>query len=220
MVTLVAVGALAAGTLATSATGAAKSATKKFVKRKFNVALQMATQTAARVGYDAVEDEQMPDTSGGFVALATASVTAPTPGFLVLHGTSDTYNFFGPEVVLCDLAVNGAQVPSSLHFAELDFGSFQEDDTAGDGEAPMYVNGEEDCATHAVVPVGAGTHTVAYRTVNEFSDTSYDASVVSAVYVPFGGTGAPPRLTAPDPAHEVTYEEALAERGMQPPVRP
>ncbi|MDQ4005194.1 MAG: hypothetical protein M3135_02690, partial [Actinomycetota bacterium] len=159
-------------------------------------------------------------TTGGFASLATTSVTAPAPGFLVLHGTSDTWNYNGVEIVLCDLAVNGAQVPSSLHYAELDFGSYQDNDSFDDQEAPIYVNAEEDCATHAVVPVAAGTHTVAYRTATQWSDTSYDASVVSAVYVPFGGTGAPPRLAPLDPSEEITYEEALEDRGMEAPARP
>jgi len=226
-------GALTLGVLATfgaaalisnaGAVAEKKEASKKFVKQRINkaaAALETAdAQTSGRVGYGAVTALQVPNTAGGFVALATATVTAPAPGFLILHGTSDTYNVFGFEIVLCDLTLNGTRVPASLHFTEIDTNTGQDPDSNGDDEELFSVNTEEDCATHAVAPVPAGTHTVAYRTDNALDDTSHENSVVSALFVPFGGSGAPPRSVNAEAGDEISYEEALARRGLDPPVR-
>ena len=68
------------------------------------------------------------------------------------------------------------------------------------------VNQEEDCSTNAVVPVSAGTHKVELELISAGSNTSSNDRVLSAIYIPFGGTGASPSSAAIFSAREKTPE--------------
>lgn len=125
-------------------------------------------------------DSPLPDGQDGTVA--TTNITAPAPGFLVITAGSDLFNFDQFDKVTCFIEVDGTQAPGSEMIIDLN----------GDAE----VNEEEDCSTNAVVAVSAGQHAVDLEADVGRPGTKFDQTALSAIYVPFGSTGAPPSQAA------------------------
>lgn len=130
----------------------------------------------------------------------TTSITAPTAGFLVIDASSDVFNKFTSTFATCFIRVDGTvDVPS---------------------DRAMQLNGttnnEEDCATNTVVPVAAGVHTVNLEAgFISSADTTFDESTLTALFVPFSGSGATPTAAAIANAEEAR-EAKLAVEGSQP----
>jgi hypothetical protein len=138
---------------------------------------------------------QSPLTSGAAGPVATTTINAPTAGFLVIDAGVDTWNFAERATVLCYIQIdnNSSFVPGSIRFAEIN----------GD----VGLNRDEDCSTNAVVPVAAGTHTVDFEGTPGSATTNWGQTALSAIYVPFNGTGAPPSSTAVTTADSAAQEE-------------
>ena len=121
--------------------------------------------------------------------MATATIEAPASGFLVIDAGSDVGDTHSSHLVVCHIEVDNARASGSERRMELD---------AGAAEAG---NREEDCSTNAVVPIAAGMHTVDLEGAgSEF--TYWGDTALSAIYVPFDGTGAPPSSDAISAAQE------------------
>jgi hypothetical protein len=116
-------------------------------------------------------------TSNGTVA--TTTINAPASGFLVITAGSDLSNLEESAVVGCRILVDNVYGSGSQRYMRLN---------ASQG----HVNEEEDCSTNAVVPVQAGTHTVVLNADNDAPHTKFGETALSAIYVPFNGTGATP----------------------------
>jgi|SRR5215207_1503881 len=122
-----------------------------------------------------------PLTTGIGGTVATTMINAPSPGFLVIDAGVENWNFTGGGVVRCHIRVDNVFAYGSQRFME--------HNVAGG-------NRDENCSTNTVVPVGAGTHTVDLLGNSDSSGTNWGETALSAIYVPFGGTGAPPASTA------------------------
>jgi hypothetical protein len=116
-------------------------------------------------------------TSNGTVA--TTTINAPASGFLVITAGSDLSNLEESAAVGCRILVDNVYGSGSQRYMRLN---------ASQG----HVNEEEDCSTNAVVPVQAGTHTVVLNADNDAPHTKFGETALSAIYVPFNGTGATP----------------------------
>lgn len=135
---------------------------------------------APRVAYGIDTTDTAP--TGNPAVLAQATITAPAAGLLVLQGSADLYNSTGSEPTLsCYLRLDATDLESSRRNMELNF----------------QYNSEENCETHTVVPVQKGSHAVQLRGTSSFLDTNWDNRVVSAMWVPYGATGARPRSFTP-----------------------
>jgi hypothetical protein len=185
----VAVASALAGSILVSPVGAhVTTGVKHLIKhmKKSFYTKQQADARTLRVAYG-IDNTDTAPTSNPAV-LTQTTITAPAPGFLVIQGSADVYNSTGPEPVLsCYIRLNSTDLESSRRSLELNFSS----------------NSEEDCETHTVAPVPAGNHAVQLRASSSFVDTNYDNKVVSAMWIPFGATGASPTefgLLRPDRA--------------------
>lgn len=116
------------------------------------------------------------DGANGTVARTT--IQAPAPGFLVIDASADVTNSFEQEVYECSVQVDDVTAPGSLRGMALNpFSS--------------SLNSEENCSTNAVVPVSAGTHTVDLEaTLVSAPRTNWKDTALSAIYIPFDGSGA------------------------------
>lgn len=147
----------------------------KHMKKRFYTKVQ-TEKLAPRVAYGIDNTDTAPTSSPA--VLTQTTISAPAPGFLVIQGSADVYNSIGEEpVVSCYIRLNATDLESSRRDLELNFNT----------------NSEEDCETHTVAPVAAGDHSVQLRASSSFVDTNYDNKVVSAMWIPFGATGAPPK---------------------------
>ena len=124
--------------------------------------------------------------------VATTTIGAPAPGFLVIDTSSDVFNDIESDFLRCFIEVDNALVSGSVRYMELN-------DTQG-------VNREENCSTNAVVPVSAGTRTVDLGGDVGAPNTTWANTTLSAIYIPFGGTGASPSSAAISSAQEGTLE--------------
>ena len=124
--------------------------------------------------------------------VAATTITALASGFLVIDASSDLGNASDGDLLSCFIEVNNAIAPGSEMEMELN--------------GRNDVNREEDCSTNAVVPVSAGTHRIELELVGAGSNTSSNDRVLSAIYVPFGGTGVSPSSAAIFSAREKTPE--------------
>src|SRR5215211_3138451 len=116
-------------------------------------------------------------TSNGTVA--TTTIDAPASGFLVITAGSDLSNFVESANVSCRILVDNVYGSGSSRSMRLD-------------ASQTHVNEEEDCSTNTVVSVQAGTHTVVLNADNDAPHTKFGETALSAIYVPFNGTGATP----------------------------
>ena len=130
---------------------------------------------------------ESPLTTGIGGTVATTTINAPSPGFLVIDAGVDNWNFSGSGEVHCYIHVDNVYADGSIRFIE--------HNVAGG-------NRDEDCSTNVVVPVGAGTHTVDFVGSADSSATEWGETALSAIYVPFGGTGASPSSAAVSAAQE------------------
>jgi hypothetical protein len=130
---------------------------------------------------------ESPLTTGFGGTVATTTIDAPAPGFLVIDAGVENWNFTGGGVVRCHIRVDTVFAQGSQRFME--------HNVAGG-------NRDENCSTNTVVPVGAGTHTVDLLGGSDSSGTNWGETALSAIYVPFGGTGASPSSAAVSAAQE------------------
>jgi hypothetical protein len=134
----------------------------------------------ARVAHAGVTGLALEGKSGTAVS---TTIQAPATGFLFVQASSDVQRATGGvNAVNCFISLDGTEVRSSEKTIALDGG--------GTG-----VSGESDCATSTTVPVAAGSHTVALVGDLVQTGTIFDEADISALFVPFGGTGAPPTST-------------------------
>jgi hypothetical protein len=134
----------------------------------------------ARVAHVGVTGLALEGKSGTAVS---TTIQAPATGFLLITASSDVQRALGGvNAVNCFISLDGTEVRSSERTIALD----------GSGTG---VQGESDCATSATVPVAAGTHTVALVADLVATGTLFDEADISALFVPFDGTGAPPTST-------------------------
>jgi hypothetical protein len=131
--------------------------------------------------------------TGGTVA--TTTINAPSPGFLVIDAGVELWNPQEIGLVNCFIEVDNSYADGSVRFMEHNVG-----------------NQDENCSTNTVVPVGAGTHTVDLEGSAASSTTRWTDTALSAIYVPFGGTGAPPASTAVSAAQSQEEPQALESR--------
>lgn len=151
----------------------------KHLKKQFIVRKELP-EIVPRVAYGIDNTDVTPTTSPA--VLTQTTITAPAPGFLVIQGSADVYNSTGNEPdYTCYIRLDNTDLESSRRRMELNVAS----------------NSEENCETHTVAPVQAGTHSVQLRATSSFIDTSYDNKVVSAMWIPFGAAGGPPTAFTP-----------------------
>jgi hypothetical protein len=133
-------------------------------------------------------DSTLPDGTNGRVA--TTKINAPSKGFLVIDASSDFSSpDLGPAAITfsCFIKVDNTSASGSERHMELDHD----------------VNREEDCSTHAVVPVLAGKHTVDLKQTGPSTGIEYGDTVLSAIYIPFDKNGTQPFIDLPtSPAGE------------------
>jgi hypothetical protein len=113
--------------------------------------------------------------AGGFGDVLVTNLTAPTAGFLVITATVDAVDTSSFVSLSCHLRVDGIGVAGTLMIGEIN----------GD----QQVNEDEDCTTHGVAEVGAGDHTISLRLDTLELSTDLGEGSLSAVFVPFDGTG-------------------------------
>lgn len=139
----------------------------------------------------------LPDGTNGTVA--TTSINAPASGFLVIDAGSDFFNFSGDDTITCFIEVDNARASGSLRYLKHD--------------ANSSVNEDEDCSTSTVVPVAAGNHTVDLEAqVQIGGGTQYGETALSAIYIPFGGSGASPSAAATSAALEQGADQERLQR--------
>jgi hypothetical protein len=130
---------------------------------------------------------ESPLTTGIGGTVATTTINAPSPGFLVIDAGVENWNFVASGVVRCHIRVDNVFAHGSQRFIE--------HNVAGG-------NRDENCSTNTVVPVPAGTHTVDLLGTADSSGTNWGETALSAIYVPFNGTGASPSSAAVSAAQE------------------
>jgi hypothetical protein len=110
------------------------------------------------------------------------TITAPTEGFLVITASMDGRSTTAGDLLAdCWIALDGTEVNSSDRTQEYD-GNFNND--------------ESDCATNTTVPIHAGAHTVDLDGDPE-TGVIYDEAALSAMFVPYDGSGNPPTSFTP-----------------------
>jgi hypothetical protein len=114
--------------------------------------------------------------------VATTKITAPTQGFLVIDASSNVINVSESDLVACSLQVDNKFATGSARQIELN--------------ANQFANRREICSTNSVVPVAAGTHTIDFEAEIINPNTRFFDTALSALYVPFDGSGAPPSSAA------------------------
>jgi len=133
-----------------------------------------------RVAFDSSDDMPNGNDSGTYTGGTgeplSVSITAPTAGWLVISGTVDTANPDADSVYECHLHMDGSLVIGSVMSSQLD----------GAGTT----NEREDCTTQGVQEVAAGGHTVTLQLTNVIATTLFGDGSLSAMFVPFDGTGA------------------------------
>ena len=110
--------------------------------------------------------------------VATTTINAPAPGFLVIDAGVEFSDPGASDVIQCLIEVDNVFASGSDRFVDLNA------NPAGAGDEL------EDCSTNAVVPVAAGTHTVELVGAVTSSGTVWGDTALWAIYVPFDGSGA------------------------------
>ncbi len=114
------------------------------------------------------------DASGN---LLTATITAPSPGILVMSGS---INATGTAEILytCEMRLDADQIPHTVRTAVVS--------DAGEGHTR---NNEEDCSTDGTAVVDAGTYEVHFATSNVSIGLTFDDAAMWVIWVPFDGAG-------------------------------
>jgi hypothetical protein len=108
-----------------------------------------------------------------------ATITAPTAGFLVMTGSSDSWTAnTSTDTFECSFEVNNSTVTGSVR------------QTRPSETSTYSLADQDDCTTHGFATVGAGTYTVAYNisSAND-ADLRFDEGSMFVIYIPFGATG-------------------------------
>jgi hypothetical protein len=126
-----------------------------------------------RVAFDDTNDAN--DADGDLV---TASLTAPSDGYLVMAGSVDV-DGSAFDFLLCELQVDGTKVDGSTMIVTVDTGVDQTN------------NSEENCSTTGAAEVADGPHDVTLTVAQRDGTTVFDNASVWALFVPFGGDGTP-----------------------------
>lgn len=134
-----------------------------------------------RIAFAASDD--LPDGSSGIFNFfsgepLSVTITAPTAGWLIITGTVEAQNLIVNTVYRCRLRVDGSDVTGTSMISNIHDPSSQ----------------SEDCTSHGVQQVTAGTHTVTFLLSQVVTTTDLNAGSLSALFVPFDGTGAPSGL--------------------------
>ncbi len=144
-------------------------------------------------------DSPLRDGTTGTVA--TTRINAPASGFLVIDAGSDFSSFNGDAFVDCFVEVDNTVAPGSERRIDLN--------------GVSNVNQQEDCSTNTVVPVSSGNHTVELvsgELVSGADGIQYVDTALSAIFVPFGGSGTQPSSAAISAAREQGASEEKRER--------
>jgi hypothetical protein len=144
-------------------------------------------------------DSPLADGTTGTVA--TTRINAPASGFLVIDAGSDFSSFNENAFVDCFIEVDNTFAPGSERRIDLN--------------GVSDVNQQEDCSTNTVVPVSSGNHTVELvsgELVSGADGIQYIDTALSAIYVPFDGTGAQPSSAAISAARKQGASEEKRER--------
>jgi hypothetical protein len=119
-----------------------------------------------------------PDDNG---PAATATITAPTDGFLVMSGSIELRGSAYDEVQ-CALSVKAQGTTRNYGHHDVVI-----EDAGGDHTS----NGSNVCATDAVTAVPAGTYDVSL-TIFWWTNANLEGATVWVIFVPFDGEGNPP----------------------------
>ena len=122
------------------------------------------------------ETTNAPDANG---AAATATITAPRKGILVMGGSIDA-NGNTEDLYTCRLQIDSVTVPGSIRGSKVDDGGGEHTD-----------NDAENCSTDGAQEVDSGTHTVTLLMADRNSAAFLEASVW-VIWVPFDGNGEVP----------------------------
>jgi hypothetical protein len=107
------------------------------------------------------------------------SITAPTAGFLLINaGTT----------------IEGNNSVIGFIFVDGNFDAPSKKETS--------VVGSEIFMTETVIPIAAGEHTVSFKAFSNSNTTPYQGTTLSALFVPFDGSGASPSSAAISAAQE------------------
>jgi hypothetical protein len=118
-----------------------------------------------------------PNTNG---TVATTTITAPASGFLVIDGGSTVHFSSAPHNLSCSIRLDSLLLSDSTRYRNL-------------GAAPASGVARDSCSTNTVVPVAAGTHTIELDGfVEDTPNTTWGNTGLSAMYIPFDGSGASP----------------------------
>jgi hypothetical protein len=107
----------------------------------------------------------------------SASITAPSDGYLIVGGGVDVYGVT-TDYFTCALQLDDNDIEGSVRSVVVE--------DQGDVHT---ANSEEDCDITAGTAVTAGVHTVSLSVTNRETNSLYQASVW-AIFIPFDGTGA------------------------------
>lgn len=118
--------------------------------------------------------------TAGFGTLLSTSITAPTAGWLVITGTVDAFNTTSNNTYGCHIILNGMEV----------LGTFMTSQVNG----ATGTNESEDCSTHGIAEIPAGTHSVHLDAATVATTTDFADGSLSVLFVPFDGDGAPSDL--------------------------
>jgi hypothetical protein len=120
------------------------------------------------------------DEGNGTGDLLTVSISAPRSGILLITASAESHlTGVTTSLYVCDLTVDGADVPGTKRYVQL---------TDNGGEE----NDEPNCATNGGFVVGEGTHTVALRVVGRQDPVLFEGATLQVQYAAFDGDGSRP----------------------------
>jgi hypothetical protein len=132
-----------------------------------------AASPQVRSAFAAKDNDALVGTDG---AAVTATIQAPTSGFLLVSASSDVWNTNAGDLLTCKLEVDDQGVPGTERQIQL----------------TMTTNTEEDCATEGALAVAAGTHKVDLEGGGLEANSHFDEASLQVLFVPLGATGSQP----------------------------
>jgi hypothetical protein len=113
--------------------------------------------------------------------LLSVSISAPRSGILLITGSAESHlSGVTTSLYVCDLTVDGADVPGTKRYVQL---------TDNGGEE----NDEPNCATNGgFVVADGGEHTVALRVVGRQEPVLFEGATLQVQYIAFDGDGSRP----------------------------
>ena len=127
----------------------------------------------------------LPDVDGDALK---AQITAPRSGLLHIVGSVELFNGSSGDIVNCWLEVDGPTAAGSNRITDLD-GELTTSTVSGHSHTVSDVNTREDCATNAVIAVGAGARTVDLHLSSVETGTVLLGGALNVLFVPFDGAG-------------------------------